>query len=1019
MKIFNTILFIIIIASVQLFSQFDELSKIKQGTRMISKSTELSGGLDLSGIDTIKILAVMVEFQQDEDQTTVGDGKFSSIYKKTYDNTILDPLPHNKEYFEAHLEFAKNYYKKSSNGNIIISSSVLPNVITVTKTMRNYSPPIKSTDFSSMAEFTKEVWELAVNNNPGFEFSKYNLFAIFHAGVGRDISLPGSLGNEKDLPSVFMGFDLLKKSLGDTFNGIQADGNYRITNSMILPQTNNREVESLGSTYLFEVTINGLIVANIASYLGLPDLFDTKTGLSAIGRFGLMDGQSIFAFNGVFTPEPSPWERIYLSKKLNFSLPVKQISYSSDYSVYAKSFNDTTILRVNLNSSEYYLLENRRRDKDFNGCNLTIWNQGQIYTKHFDKDTTGFYSYAIDSLEGVIIDVDDFDWASPGDGIVIWHIDENIIDEKYANNSINVDKKRRGVRVIEADGINDIGVEFQTIFGDIVIGEGSQEDFFFASNDAELYLKNKNKFNISTRPATLTNNGSNSLLSFSEFSDTSNLMTFKLAIGDSILKPLNKVSLKANNKIESLKIVSKNNGNEYYYIDGATLYKFLTNGVIVDSIVNFSKTKPASFINNLSEYIVGTFDNKLNIIKYEGNNKTFNTVELAEDITSSPVIVTTSTEQKKILFGSSRGKLYQYSLTEVPALLSVDSTFVNVGSIRYVLSDDLYVGYIIDIPVDGNSSPYISKYVDAFGNISLSSYCEFAALTKNKEGKYVVIANDKENNFFIISEGKTINQFKINSKETVKQFILSDIKNDGENYIIFGVDNILDAFNYSGARADNFPIYDPNKAGFSSSLVSADFYGDKKGDIIAVTNDGRLFGYEGGSNKLIPSFPLELGKKQIVPLNMFSNDKKISLAVVDASNTFYSWEISPTEGLYYWKGDFANEQNSLFVSNASSSSAITGVFMPKDKVYNYPNPVYEGKTYIRYYVSEDSKINIKIFDLAGDFVTELSNYARGGMDNETMWDVSSIQNGVYLARIEATSNSGKSESAIIKIAVVK
>ncbi|HSL87697.1 MAG TPA: T9SS type A sorting domain-containing protein, partial [Ignavibacteriaceae bacterium] len=87
--------------------------------------------------------------------------------------------------------------------------------------------------------------------------------------------------------------------------------------------------------------------------------------------------------------------------------------------------------------------------------------------------------------------------------------------------------------------------------------------------------------------------------------------------------------------------------------------------------------------------------------------------------------------------------------------------------------------------------------------------------------------------------------------------------------------------------------------------------------------------------------------------------------------------------------------------------------------YNYPNPVYDSQTFIRYYVSEESRINIKIFDLAGGFVAELNDFAPAGIDSETVWDVSNIQSGVYLARLEAVSTSGKSESQVIKIAVVK
>ena len=113
-----------------------------------------------------------------------------------------------------------------------------------------------------------------------------------------------------------------------------------------------------------------------------------------------------------------------------------------------------------------------------------------------------------------------------------------------------------------------------------------------------------------------------------------------------------------------------------------------------------------------------------------------------------------------------------------------------------------------------------------------------------------------------------------------------------------------------------------------------------------------------------------------------------------------------------------NNSNHSSLSSASNTNTINE-FFPTSRAYNYPNPVYDGETAIRYFVGEDSKINIKIFDLAGDFVAELNDDAQGGLDNETVWNVSNIQSGVYLARIEANGSSGKSESVIIKIAVVK
>ena len=313
-----------------------------------------------------------------------------------------------------------------------------------------------------------------------------------------------------------------------------SNGTFKITNSMIIPETESRELETISGKFLFEITINGLIVASVASHLGLPDLFDTNTGLSAIGRFGLMDGQSIFAYNGCFPPEPSAWEKIYLG----WADAVEISPGNYDVSVVSKlasTLADTVILKVPINSSEYYLIENRQRDVLTDGAKVTIKSNGNIFTKNFPKDTTGFYSYDTDSLSGVVLDVDEFDWALPGNGIVVWHIDENVIDEKLAENKINTDKTRRGVDVEEADGVQDIGEQFTTIFGDVIIGEGTEQDFWYADNKAELF---KNIFNKDSRPDTKTNTGANSLITIKDFSSISNRMSFKIEYGDSIIKPL-------------------------------------------------------------------------------------------------------------------------------------------------------------------------------------------------------------------------------------------------------------------------------------------------------------------------------------------------------------------------------------------------------------------------------------------------------------------------------------------------
>jgi hypothetical protein len=61
---------------------------------------------------------------------------------------------------------------------------------------------------------------------------------------------------------------------------------------------------------------------------------------------------------------------------------------------------------------------------------------------------------------------------------------------------------------------------------------------------------------------------------------------------------------------------------------------------------------------------------------------------------------------------------------------------------------------------------------------------------------------------------------------------------------------------------------------------------------------------------------------------------------------------------------------------------------------------------------------VKIYDLAGDKVDEITAIAVGGTDTDIPWNVSGIQSDTYLAHVEVTA-AGKKGEKIIKIAVVK
>lgn len=973
--------------------------------------------------DTVKILAVMVSFQEDRDGATFGNGKFGSIYSQSYGNDILDPLPHDRDYFESHLKFVKNYYQKVSNGKVEVQFTILPDTFSVSKTMRNYSPAPGSDDFTPMGQFAQEVWTNADQLYPGFNFSDYNLFVIFHAGVGRDISLPGSVGNERDLPSVYLGEKSLKNIFGDTFNGFPvSNSSFKISNSMIIPETESRELETITGKFLFEITINGLIVASVASHLGLPDLYDTETGLSAIGRFGLMDGQSIFAYNGCFPSEPSAWEKIYLG----WAEPVELLPGNYSINLAAKlsaSISDTVILKLPLSSTEYYLIENRQRDVSEDGAKLTYKSNGSIVERTFLKDTTGFYSYDTDSLSGVVIDVDELDWALPGNGIVIWHIDDNVINEKLAENKINTDKIRRGVDVEEADGIQDIGETFITIFGDEVIGEGTEIDFWYADNEAELF---ENVFSKDTRPDTKTNTGANSLITIKDFSSISNKMSFNIEYGDSVIKPL--FVSDGYTSSEGLSITSIDSDQNLFAINSDSMLIIAKGDSVLETQIDFSDFKPATIkIGNLN-YIIGVkvnnpaqqFPSIVNIISYDGVSFNYYNANLTQVIKSTPVVRKNITETYQVLLGTNDGKILVFNFENfisgnaVPAEIIIESG-VDVTQITYSDTRNYAIASRLD-----NNAKYDLVYFDGTVLQFPDEKLIKIVASKNSQGEVTCVVSSSKSGqyyFHIIENAKVINTINAMSLGTVTSYSVADLKNDGNNYIITNFNDKIFAINMTGASADNFPytIIDDE---FLGLCLAADIEGDSKSEIIAFTKKGSVYGIDGGTGKVVSGFPISFGNALKTDAVLFPIDNKIGLAGIDQSNSFKGWSVSSILSRIDWAETFGNNDNSSNIGQALISE-MQNEFFPTSRAYNYPNPVYNGETAIRYFVNEDSKINIKIFDLAGDFVAELNTDAQGGLDNETVWNVNNIQSGVYLARIEAVGLSGKTESVIIKIAVVK
>jgi hypothetical protein len=968
-----------------------------------------------SSADTINIVAVMVQFQEDSDPRTTGNGLFdlsNKYYNPTLQkDTVIDSPPYDSSYFADHLEFLKNYYYKSSKGKVVLNYYLYGKVFKLPQTMSAYSPQKNETN-QKLGQLFLDTWSRA---DSVMDLSSYDTsntaFVVFHAGAGRDINLVSIFGYDPypyDIPSVYLGYKNLQEL---NINGYTTHNGFVIKNSLIIPSTELRELGLVSGDALLQLGINGFLAASFGSYLGLPDLFNTSTGNTAIGRFGLMDGQSIFSYNGIFPPEPSAWEKIYLGWVTPVVVSSGDVNFSLKTSSQGNNI-DTSIIKVLINSKEYFLIENRNRNYDNSGQKVFTRNRAFYDSLLFTKDVPGFVSYDIYAVDGNVTNVKYLDWSLPGDisdtanyrgGILIWHIDENIIDAKITTNTINGDLKNRGVKLMEAKGSQDIGVTYSTPFGDF-ISDGSFVDFWYRGNHYVPSNIYKNEFTPTSIPSSLSNSLSNNNIYITEFDSIASVMKFRVRIGSDVIKPLagypKYIGLEnCCNLSHPMAFDIDGDGKDEFFINNYySLYGFRTDGTPISSnpngilIYNFGRM-PASiaysskYSNNKKLVLLSIYNNKFGLFNINNGivaDSVTETLPNSSGVTSLPLVYDSS----KIVLGFGNGWIYEKRLDSSPDVIdsssrSTPTVFAKVDNSRYVYRT-AYDRYI----VIGN----------LLGPISTDS----------------LELNYSNSTFYL--NGKLMN---INYKIThALNPILADVNKDGRQEIIFPADEGLFAMNSSGVLLENFPVSYNKKV--SPGVVAGDINNDGIMDIVFTTSDGDLYAY-GINGKLCNGFPIKTGANTVSTPALANLNDTLGILVYGGDGYLYAYKTSIRydESKILWKNIYKDKYLSNNNYKTLSSSSTYSEKLPSDKVYNWPNPVYDNRTFIRYYLNGNAtSVTVKILDLSGELVTTLNGTANSYADNEISWDVTTVQSGIYYGVVEAQIDGSK-ERKIIKIAVVK
>jgi len=957
----------------------------------------LTGQFENICAEEYRILALRVDFpyEDPDHDTTSGCGVFDlrdyysdPSVKEEYIHP-WDIPPHNKRYIENHLEALKNYWQNVSEERVTISYEVWPEesnkTYTMSKKFYKYgNGRTKEQTYEKLVNLFKESVESCKNvEGNKIDFSNFDTFMIIHAGIGSETS-----GRINDIPSAFISNDDFYTYLGTS---LSVDG-ININNGIVIPEMSS----STGT-----VGLNGLMAQMFGFRLGLPSFSNNEDGLPGVGGWCLMDTGSMawgYKTLGFIPTHPCIWSKI----ELGWIEPVVVLS-DTTLNIAATHIDSkfTRGIKIPINNDEYLLVENR-----YNYAPRESLPESITFS---DSDTSGVW-----------INVDHYDAYIPGKGLLIWHVNDRIIRENRANNTINDDPYRRGLDLLEADSRQDIGALFG--FGDprAEYSIGHEDDTYKLSGTSVLSPQtNPNSGSMwgGQSGITLTVNDDPSEIMSVSISFTGKMKGFPLFIGGQ--NNITAVDLN-NDGVDEL-VTSGNDSTFVFSSDGSlignmpsaghpsTFYNNKTGTLNLYSVIGSERFVNYMKDKNLEEYISELVEVDEGSLVFEGNTVTTETSAGETVLLHSARIIDTTgkTSSSRIVanFDIDKSRFLNVSLPDTAHVCSIAAASDFIAAMG--TNNTLYLGYLSDetlirhsIDSEKTSSPLIAD-LDRNNIYETVITTDYEILIFNGDGSF-----DK---IFL-------------PEKPVGFPVAADIDSDGYPEIVQCTEKHIFAFRSDSILAENFPFNLPpgdDSETITSPPVVVDLNHDGSLDIACTTSNMRLVSFD-PSGQLTPGFPLAIiGDVKASPcIFKLSDWGDIGLAYITTDGCLMAHNLMTKvddDEMYawpMWKG--GPELTSALINSKIHSDMTTSA---RFEAFCYPNPITGDTGTFRIIPSGLTDCTITVYTIDGRKVFEKylgQNEIMPGVPNEVKINAMNLTSGLYIAKIET-----KQKTILYKLGVLK
>ncbi|NLP11895.1 T9SS type A sorting domain-containing protein, partial [bacterium] len=781
-------------------------------------------------------------------------------------------------------------------------------------------------------------------------------------------------------------------------------------------ETQNQEGLALG--------LLGTMTLLMGSRLGMPSLYNTQTGQAGIGRWGLMD-QGSYNFQGLVPAEPSAWEKVYMG----WETPV---TIRQGEAVRIGSSTTKTaphIIKVPIDSKEYFLIENRVRDR--NGDGITLGRDE--YGNRVEFDSTG--RVVASAPFGVLTRVDEYDFGLPGEGLLIWHIDERRIEAGLADHTVNNDRDHRGVDLVECDGAQDIGYVYNMFDAGYGTENGDYYDAYWNTNESHKIVNDADHVAFSpwSIPNSNAHNHAVTHIIIDQFSDRDTVMSvrihsdlsqdgFPLAV-DGPFGKAGLLTLDLGQEQGTAIFAASRNGTLWGWQGDGQPLTGKESGLFAalgDSLDQPLAALSPSTSHSACLAAAGRSGHLYLWLQQTGSQWSFTQSALHSRISAGPMLLADeTTDARYTIVGLEDGRCVLQPLS------SASQEFITL---------DLHAGAVTGLSqcAENGSTFLLATETGLLACCTPSPSVQWQLqLSHGKDqwqpltadftfapGLEIVVLSAGGEFWMVNNQGQGARLAALPSG--LGQPAAGDIDEDGLAEILLTNGKRLFVYEPTGAATLNFPFDLGSPDGEvalspvwinTTATASWAFAGSTEGLVWGTTRAGRSQ----------PGYPLSAGGglSTTPVLQDLDRDGDVELLTVGSDQNLNAWSLPLTVQGESWSQWGAGPARTFILKGGQEPMRPGNELMPAKKTFCYPNPSRDNTTLLHYSLTQDAKsVSIRIFDLAGDLVEELAALPARAGDHETAWHLDGVSAGVYIARVEA---QGYADTAVtfVKIAVIK